>query len=219
MAYPEEVWLDISGIQHFLFCRRQWALIHFEQQWQENLRTVEGQIVHEKCHDGHLRESRGDLLVARALRISSAMLGVSGVCDVVEFRRGKSGAQLHGREGFWQPVPIEYKRGKPKEGLEDVAQLVVQALCLSEMFCCEVPVGYLFYDEIHRREKIEITSALQSEVRLTLEEMHRAFARGVTPKGKATKKCQSCSLKDLCLPKLEKIGDVSAYYAAAMKGA
>lgn len=219
MAYPEEAWLDISGIQHFLFCRRQWALIHLEQQWQENLRTVEGQIVHEKCHDGHLRESRGDLLVARALRISSAMLGVSGVCDVVEFRRGKSGAQLHGCEGFWQPVPIEYKRGKPKEGLEDAAQLVLQALCLSEMFCCEVPVGYLFYDEIHRREKIEITSARQSEVRLTLEEMHRAFARGVTPKGNATKKCQSCSLKDLCLPKLEKSGDVSAYYAAAMKGA
>lgn len=208
MAYPEEAWLDISGIQHFLFCRRQWALIHLEQQWQENLRTVEGQIVHEKCHDGRLRESRGDLLVARALRISSGTLGVSGACDVVEFRRGKSGAQLYGREGLWQPIPIEYKRGKPKEGQEDVAQLVVQALCLAEMFCCAVPVGYLFYDEIHRREKIEITPALQDEVRMTLKEMHRFFARGVTPKGKVTKKCQSCSLKDLCLPKLEKIGDV-----------
>lgn len=219
MAYPEEAWLDISGIQHFLFCRRQWALIHLEQQWQENLRTVEGQIVHEKCHDGCLRESRGDLLVARALRISSPALGVSGICDVVEFHRGKRGAQLYGREGLWQPVPVEYKRGKPKEGPEDIAQLVSQALCLAEMFCCEVPVGYLFYDEIHRREKIEITPALQDEVRMTLEDMHQAFSRGVTPKGKATKKCQSCSLKEVCLPKLEKTGDVSAYYAMAVKGA
>ena len=186
MAYPEEAWLDISGIQHFLFCRRQWALIHLEQQWQENLRTVEGQIVHEKCHDGRLRESRGDLLVARALRISSGTLGVSGACDVVEFRRGKSGAQLYGREGLWQPIPIEYKRGKPKEGQEDVAQLVVQALCLAEMFCCAVPVGYLFYDEIHRREKIEITPALQDEVRMTLKEMHRFFARGNYQIGRAS---------------------------------
>ena len=113
MAYREEEWLDIAGIQHFLFCRRQWAIIHIEQQWQENLRTVEGQIVHEKCHDGSLHESRGDLLVARALRISSAKLGVSGISDVVEFHREKAGARLHGQEGLWRPVPVEYKRGKP----------------------------------------------------------------------------------------------------------
>ena len=97
MAYREEEWLDVAGIQHFLFCRRQWALIHIEQQWQENLRTVEGQIVHEKCHDGSLHESRRDLLVASALRLSSATLGVSGVTDVVEFHREKREAARAGR--------------------------------------------------------------------------------------------------------------------------
>ena len=218
MAYREEEWLDVAGIQHFLFCRRQWALIHIEQQWQENLRTVEGQIVHEKCHDGSLHESRGDLLVARALRISSAKLGVSGVSDVVEFHREKTGARLHGQEGFWRPVPVEYKRGKPKEDEEDVSQLVLQALCLEEMLCCHISVGYLFYDEIHRRQKVEITQDLRDFVLRTPAEMHKEYSRRATPKVKVTKKCRSCSLKDLCLPKLEKAVDVSDYYAAALKG-
>ena len=218
MAYREEEWLDIAGIQHFLFCRRQWALIHIEQQWQENLRTVEGQIVHEKCHDGSLHESRGDLLVARALRLSSATLGVSGVTDVVEFHREKTGVRLHGHEGFWRPVPVEYKRGKPKDGEEDVSQLVLQALCLEEMLCCHIPVGYLFYDEIHRRQKVEITQDLREFVLHTLAEMHKEYSRRATPKVKVTKKCRNCSLKDLCLPKLEKTVDVSDYYAAALRG-
>ena len=48
MAGPDD-WLPLSGIQHFCFCRRQWALIHLEQQWAENRRTVEGQLDHEKA--------------------------------------------------------------------------------------------------------------------------------------------------------------------------
>ena len=54
MAYKEEDYLQISGIQHFAFCRRQWALIHIENQWAENLRTVDGRILHERAHDGSL---------------------------------------------------------------------------------------------------------------------------------------------------------------------
>ncbi len=39
--YPEEDWLALSGLQHFAFCRRQWALIHIEQQWRgKNLTTA-----------------------------------------------------------------------------------------------------------------------------------------------------------------------------------
>lgn len=45
----EDNLLMISGIQHFVFCRRQWALIHIEQQWAENLLTVSGEIMH-KMH-------------------------------------------------------------------------------------------------------------------------------------------------------------------------
>ena len=49
--YNEDEFLMLSGIQHFAFCRRQWALIHIEQVWADNYRTVDGNIFHERTHD------------------------------------------------------------------------------------------------------------------------------------------------------------------------
>ena len=77
MIYAEEDYLQLSGLQHFAFCRRQWALIHVEQQWQENLRTVEGDLFHRRAHDEQLRERRGDTLILRGLSIASPTLGIS----------------------------------------------------------------------------------------------------------------------------------------------
>ena len=76
--YSPDDCLMISGLQHFRFCRRQWALIHIEQQWAENLRTVEGNLLHERAHNEQLRESRGDLLIVRGLRVQSLTLGLTG---------------------------------------------------------------------------------------------------------------------------------------------
>lgn len=144
MIYPEEDFLQLSGLQHFKFCRRQWALIYIENQWAENFRTTDGTILHENAHNGGFTESRGDLLVTRDMRIFSRTLGVSGACDVLEFRRGKTGIPLKGREGLWQPYPVEYKRGQPKENTADALQLCGQAMCLEEMLCCEIPRGALW---------------------------------------------------------------------------
>ena len=116
MIYSEEDFLQLSGLQHFKFCRRQWALIHIENQWAENYRTTDGAILHENAHNGAFSESRGDLLITRDMRIFSRSLGVSGACDVLEFHRGETGIPLKGRKGLWQPYPVEYKRGRPKEG-------------------------------------------------------------------------------------------------------
>ena len=78
MGYREEDYLMLSGIQHFSFCRRQWALIHIEQQWDENLRTVEGNLFHKKAHDGYSSEKRKDIIVSRGMPVFSRELGVSG---------------------------------------------------------------------------------------------------------------------------------------------
>ena len=116
MAYAEEDYLQISGIQHFTFCRRQWAMIYIEGQWAENARTVGGTIFHERAHDAGLSEKRGDLLTVRGLRVFSAMLGISGECDVVEFRRGADGVRLRDYDGLWLPMPVEYKSGTADGG-------------------------------------------------------------------------------------------------------
>ncbi len=202
MAYKEDELLQLSGIQHFSFCRRQWALIHIEQQWADNLRTVEGELMHTRAHDASIAEKRGDLLVLRDLRIQSAKLGVSGACDVVEFHRNDDGVKLAGRKERWQAYPVEYKRGSEKSIDADRLQLCGQAMCLEEMLCCQIPAGALFYGETRRREQVEFTTELREQVVEMLDEMHGYFARGYTPKVKPSKSCNACSLKELCLPKL-----------------
>lgn len=109
--YSDEEFLALSGIQHFAFCRRQWALIHVEQRWQENYLTASGQVVHQRAHDDAMRERRGSLLVVRGLFVQSCELGISGICDVVEFREDPRGVPLAGEKDTWKPIPVEYKRG------------------------------------------------------------------------------------------------------------
>lgn len=216
MIYSEEEYLQLSGIQHFKFCRRQWALIHIEQQWAENYRTIDGELMHKNAHDAQFQESRGERFITRGVSVFSPTLGVSGQCDVLEYHRAGTGIPIVGKEGLWQPYPIEYKRGRPREDTGDNLQLCGQAMCLEEMLCCDIPSGALYYGEIRRRVPVQFTQALRQEVRDLLAEMHDLYYRGYTPKGKPTKSCNACSLKELCLPKLMRSRSVARYLKDAM---
>jgi CRISPR-associated exonuclease Cas4 len=217
MTYSEDDYLQLSGIQHFAFCRRQWALIHLEQQWAENLRTVEGDLLHERAHDEDFSEKRVGLLTVRGLRIQSPRLGVSGSCDVVEFRSDPSGVELTGYQGRWLPYPVEYKRGHSKAADVDRLQLCGQAMCLEEMLCCAIPEGALYYGETRRRERVELTAELRDSVRAMLEEMHGYQKRGSTPKVKPGIFCNACSLKEVCLPKLCRNLSAAEYLKRALE--
>lgn len=209
MMYNEDEYLLISGIQHFTFCRRQWALIHIEQQWEENARTIDGDIMHRNVHDENFREKRGDVVTARAMAVSSARLGISGECDAVAFKKCRSGIEIFGMDGKYSVTPIEYKRGKPKEDESDIMQLMAQAICLEEMLCCEIPFGYMFYGETRRRVKVEFDSSLRERTENAIAEMHSMYSHKYTPKVKRTKACNACSLKSICLPVI--CGNKSAY--------
>ncbi|MDE6052694.1 MAG: CRISPR-associated protein Cas4 [Lachnospiraceae bacterium] len=215
--YAEDDYLMLSGIQHFAFCRRQWAIIHIEQQWAENYRTTAGELMHKKAHDEDSFEKRGNLLIVRGLRISSHELGMSGQCDVVEFHQNNNGVELFGYDGKWDPIPIEYKHGVPKENNADELQLCAQAVCLEEMFQTNIPEGFLYYGENRRRSRVEFTDTLRDEVYKIAKEMHDLFCKGYTPNVKPTKQCKSCSLENLCVPKLQKAVNVRAYIEQGIK--
>lgn len=215
--YKEEDFLQLSGLQHFTFCRRQWALIHIEQQWVENVLTVKGNLFHEKVHDGYSSEKRNNVIISRGMPIHSRTLGLSGECDVVEFVRADTGIILPGRKGKYILYPIEYKRGRAKITDEDRMQLTAQTICLEEMFLTEIPNAYLFYGETRRRELVQISDELRNECRKLIQEMHQLYARGYTPKVKRTKRCDACSLKSICLPKMEKSRNVTLYVAEHLK--
>ena len=217
MEYKDSEFLQLSGLQHFAFCRRQWALIHIEGLWAENIRTVEGDLLHKRAHDETLREKRGDLLIVRSVRLRSAKLGVSGQCDVLEFIHDKPGVLLEGCDGKWLPYPVEYKRGESKNIDADRLQLCGQAMCLEEMLCCNVPEGALYYGQTRHRETVLFLPEMRKQVKNCLQEMHDFAERGYTPKVRPTKACNACSIKELCMPKLMKNNSAVEYFVSAIQ--
>lgn len=216
--YSEDEYLMLSGLQHFAYCRRQWALIHIEQQWAENERTVDGQLFHATAHNEEKIEKRGNLLITRGLHIKSSVLGMAGICDVVEFRKAEQGIKLFSYEGLWNPYPVEYKKGMPKENDADELQLCGQAICLEEMLACHISSGSLFYGENRRRTVVEFTDDLRARVCDMAEEMHDLWKKGYTPKARLHKGCNACSLKEICLPKLSKTKSVDSYINRRLMG-
>lgn len=211
MGYDENEYLLLSGIQHFAFCRRQWALIHIEQEWEENVLTIEGNAIHEKTDNPFLREKRGNTIYVRALPVHSRKLGINGLCDMVEFIQDKNGITLAQEDGLYRPKPIEYKRGKTKTHDADILQLVAQAMCLEEMLGATIQEAALYYNEVKRRELIIITDAMRQKVETITKEMHNYYQKRHTPRVKPGKHCLRCSLRHVCLPEVLDREKVSTY--------
>jgi CRISPR-associated exonuclease Cas4 len=219
--FPEDDLLPLSGLQHMAFCERQWALIHIEEQWEENPLTAEGHVLHERVHEAG-SESRKTMVVVRGLPLHSFRLGISGQADVVEFRAARSGdpdgLALQGKSGRWHPSPVEHKRGKPKKQICDLVQVCAQALCLEETFGITIPGGALFYATPRRRQEVIFTPELRGQTERLCARMQDLYGRRETPPPVYTRGCESCSLKNICLPgTLAAPRDVRAYLAGAMR--
>jgi CRISPR-associated exonuclease Cas4 len=190
--YHEDDLIQLSSLQHMVFCPRQCALIHIEQVWAENRQTAEGRIMHEKVHEEN-RESRGKLRVEYGVPLRSLRLGLIGKADIVEFHRMEN--------DVWQPFPVEYKRGKPKADDCDKVQLCAQALCLEEMLNVKIMQGALFYGKTRRRLDVSFDEKLRQKTEETAGSVRVLLDSGRTPPPVYTKKCESCSLVAECLPK------------------
>lgn len=215
--YTDDDLLLLSGIQHFAFCRRQWALIYIEQQWRENILTFEGREMHERADDPFYTEVRGTVLITRSLPLVSRSLGLYGVADVVEFHRDDAGIPLKGRAGRWRPHPVEYKHGEPKPDDRDMVQLCAQGICLEEMFGISLQEGDLYYGRTHRRQNVPFDEALREHVAELATDMHELFNLGKTPLADWRPACKSCSLVEICLPQVPARRSVRKYMEAAMR--
>ncbi len=198
----------ISALQHFLFCPRQCALIHIEKVWEENYLTAAGRTLHERV-DRTGTETRKDIHLATALNLVSKRLGVTGIADMVEFRKTDSAVNGEGvtvaiklpkKSGWWIPFPVEYKRGAPKLHRADEVQLCAQALCLEEMLGVTISAGALFYGETRRRTDVVFDGELRALTEKTIEGARNLLRSGTTPPPVLTKGCKACSLVDLCRP-------------------
>ncbi len=191
--YSEQDLLPLSALNHYLYCKRRCALVHIEQAWQENVFTAEGRIMHERVDSGG-RESRGKVRQAFGLALRSLQLGLSGKADVVEFYLDD--------DGNWQPSPVEHKRGRPKKDSSDLVQLCAQAICIEEMLACHIKAGAMFYGKTRRRQEVVFDESLRAKTTETARSLHDLLTSGRTPQARYEKKCDSCSLISLCMPKV-----------------
>ena len=207
---PEEPPIMLSALQHYLFCPRQCALIHVEGAWRENFLTAAGRQLHERV-DRRGGETRRDVHLATALRLTSQRLGMAGVADMVEFHRQETpqdgsgrivAARLPGHSGYWRPFPVEYKRGAPKSHRADEVQLCAQALCLEEMLGVSIAAGALFYGDTRRRTDVAFDSELRTLTEDVAAKVHALMRTGLTPSPRPGKWCNACSLVEECRPKL-----------------
>ncbi len=206
--------LMLSGIQHFMFCPRQWALIHMEQQWDENRLTVEGELLHQRVDDPFTRQKNGDVITLRSVTIASKQLGLYGLTDAIELHPQESTENTICHSlypGYWKPYPIEYKRGHSKPDERDEVQLAAQVICLEEMYDIHLDKAALYYGETRHREEIIVDERLRKLTCQLAEEMHRVFQSGVVPKAEKKSHCKSCSIVDICMPQLSECASVSQY--------
>ena len=212
--FSDDDMLMLSGIQHFRFCPRQWALIHVEQQWDDNRLTMEGSLLHQHADDPFYRQKCGDHISLRSVSVASHELGLYGITDVVELHPAEDDANAISHPqypGRWLPYPVEYKHGKPKKHEEDEVQLAAQAMCLEEQYDIRIGYGAIFYAEIRHRVEIQITEELRSLVAECVAQMHEIFSSGVLPAIRKGKYCGKCSLNNICMPDSADCTKVSHY--------
>lgn len=196
----EDALIPLSALQHYLFCPRQCALIHIERLWAEDGATAEGRLLHERVDSGQADRRQG-VRTVRGLVLRSLALGLAGKADAVEF---------HGKT----PYPVEYKRGRPKAHRADEVQLCAQALCLEEMFGCDVSEGALFYGQTKKRQRVAMDAELRALTARVAADTRAMLASGRTPAPHYTSACRRCSLFDLCQPqRLEKPPAVTRWLA------
>lgn len=214
MAYSDDDMLMLSGIQHYMFCPRQWALIHLEQQWADNRLTTEGELLHSNVDNPSYRHRNGDIITLRSLQVSSKELGLYGVTDAVELLSAEDDSvsvRIPAYDGAWTLYPVEYKHGKPKVELCDKVQLAAQVVCLEEMYGIHISEAALFYWEVRRREVVSIDEDLRNITFRLATEMHKLYALRQLPSAVKAAHCRNCSLADVCMPNLSKCNSVKNY--------
>ena len=192
--YAEDDLIQISALQSAFFCERQYALIHLEQEWEENRFTAEGRVLHERIDVEH-HESRRLFRQEYGMAVRSLQWGLTGKCDLVEI--------WYTKDGIVEKVsPVEFKRGRKKTDDTDRVQLCGQVLCLEEMFGIVIEGGQFYYLQERRRVSEVIDAPIRKKTVALIERVMNIRKIGETPSAKYEKrKCDNCAQMNLCMPK------------------
>ena len=197
----EEEYLPLSWLSQATYCLRRAALLLNERLWMENADTAKGRDEHRRAHERRI-ERRGDQLKLFEYDVYSEQLRIWGKCDCVEAQRCEPGCRIPAADFPVCLYPVEYKHGSVREEPEYNIQLCAQAMCLEEMYHTHIPSGAIFFITAHRRLEVAFTSELRAKTKTAANALWEIRRRTLkVPAAEYGRKCQRCSLKDLCMPK------------------
>ena len=90
-------------------------------------------------------------------------------------------------------------------------QVCAQALCLEEMTGSVIDSGAIFYGEIRRRIDVPLTPELRTRTMDAAREFSDMMRSRRLPPPFWKKGCRSCSLLDICQPKVGAKGHAEEY--------
>lgn len=182
-------------VNEFVYCPRFFHLAWSGKESGENDFTVEGKWVHRAV------DRRNEALPAfdteefrsrRSVTLDSTELGLMARIDVVETEAGSA-------------VPLEFKRGAPKDGSPPIweperIQLAVAGLLLREHgYTCDH--GEVYFAGSRRRVRVDFDDALLGRVGTVVEQMRAVAAAPVPPPPLVdSPKCPACIMVGICLP-------------------
>ncbi|HIV26686.1 MAG TPA: CRISPR-associated protein Cas4 [Candidatus Ornithocaccomicrobium faecavium] len=196
----EEEYLPLSWLSQATYCLRRAALLLNERLWMENADTAKGRDEHRRAHERRI-ERRGDQLKLFEYDVYSEQLRIWGKCDCVEAQRCEPGCRIPAADFPVCLYPVEYKHGSVREEPEYNIQLCAQAMCLEEMYHTHIPSGAIFFITAHRRLEVAFTPELRAETKTAANALWEIRRTLKVPAAEYGRKCQRCSLKDLCMPK------------------
>lgn len=196
----EEEYLPLSWLSQATYCLRRAALLLNERLWMENADTAKGRDEHRRAHERRI-ERRGDQLKLFEYDVYSEQLRIWGKCDCIEAQRCEPGCRIPAADFPVCLYPVEYKHGSVREEPEYNIQLCAQAMCLEEMYHTHIPSGAIFFITAHRRLEVAFTSELRAKTKTAANALWEIRRTLKVPAAEYGRKCQRCSLKDLCMPK------------------
>jgi len=180
--------LPLSLLNDFLYCHRRAGLKIVEGWRGANQHTERGDIVHEHADLPGYEVAKGVTLL-RALPVWSERLGLNGKCDIVERRPDGS------------LFPVEFKRGKRRQWVNDDVQLCAQGICLEEMFGRAIEGGAVFHADSKRRREVPFSPDLRARTEVAARQLQALLAAEAVPAAEYREACHECSLFEICLPK------------------
>ena len=205
----QDNYIPLSYISQYGYCKRRAGLLLLEQQWKDSTDTVKGSAEHKIVHETGI-SSRNAFHVLTDMQVYSNRLNLLGRCDAVEAIESEQGCLLP----FINSIrcllyPIEYKHGKLRTEPEYELQLCAQAMCLEEMYECQIDSGAVFFINSHRRKEVIFDTAMRDNVRQTAFALSQMLMNQMVPDAESSPKCLRCSLRDICMPDV--MPSVSAY--------